>query len=500
MAVTSRAAIYCRISETDPRTSKVETQEVRCRALAARHGYTVEDAHVYVDDGVSAYNFAEREGFNRLLAAIPSGSFDVILATEETRFARQPLDKYQLELACVAAGVAWHTELEGYTDPATSDGAFVSEIRAAVARQESRRKSERQRATFDARLSKGEPLWGGRPFGYELDRKTLRPDEAAQIRWATETILSGGTLYSIIKRWNADGIRTARGKSWSYAQVQQVLKRPRNAGLVERRGEVLPDVLAQWEPIITREEHERLLAILQDPARSVSPSREPRWLCAGLALCGRCGATLRSATASYKGERFAIYRCSSRMNAASGGERHASHRAETLDAKVRGAIVSAFLLGPASLADRTGNRPSDVPVLLERLASIRREKDNLVEIAKVGGVDAAVRRQLTALNAEEQATETSLRARELESARVSMFVSSRRALFSSGTVRLSDAVTASDEIGVRFDSLPLVDRRVLVRELVTVTVHPGRRHDRVAVRHRVVTSLNEPDDAPLGAG
>lgn len=486
-----RAAIYCRISETEARTPKVEIQEARCRALAEREGFDVQEGHVYVDDGISGYQFAARPGWNRLLAALPSGEFDVILATEETRFTRQPQEKFAFELACVASGVTWHTEMDGPTDPSTSNGAFFSELRAALARQESRRKAERQRAAFDARLSKGEPLWGGRPFGYEVDRKTLRPVEAAEIRWATETILNGGTIYSIIKRWNGDGLLTARGKPWSYAQVQQVLKRPRNAGLVERRGEILYDVVATWDPIVTREQHERLIAILQDPARAVTRVRDPRWLCAGLALCGRCGATMRSAGANYKGESFTVYRCSSRMNAVAGGERHAAYRADALDARVGAAIVSAFLVGPASIVDGVGQAPSDVPVFLERLAALRREKENLVEVARIGGVDGAVRRQLTALNDEEATIEAKIRARELESARASMFVASRRALFGPGTVRFADAVAASQEIEERFDSLSLVERRVLVRELVSVTVHPGRRPDRVVIHHRAVTSLNE---------
>lgn len=486
-----RAAIYCRISETDARTPKVEIQEARCRALAEREGFEVQEAHVYADDGISGYRFVDRPDWKRLVAAIPSGAFDVILATEETRFTRQPQEKYAFELTCDASGVTWHTELDGPTDPSTSNGAFSSEIRAAFARQESRRKAERQRAAFDARLSKGEPLWGGRPFGYEVDRKTLRPVEAAQVRWAIETILNGGTIYSIIKRWNGDGLLTARGKPWSYAQVQQVLKRPRNAGLVERRGEILYDVSATWEPIITREQHERLMAILRDPSRAVTRVRDPRWLCAGLALCGRCGAPMRSAGANYKGESFTVYRCSSRMNAVAGGERHAAHRADVLDARVGAAIVSAFLMGPASMVDSVGKAPSDVPVLLERLVALRREKENLVEVAMIGGVDGAVRRQLTALNDEEAAIEARIRARELESARASMFVASRRALFGSGVVHFADAVTASQEIQERFETLSLAERRVLVRELVTVTVHPGRRPDRVLIHHRVVTSLNE---------
>jgi Resolvase, N terminal domain len=41
MMTSRRAAIYCRISQTDPRTHKVENQEQTCRELAAREGYEV---------------------------------------------------------------------------------------------------------------------------------------------------------------------------------------------------------------------------------------------------------------------------------------------------------------------------------------------------------------------------------------------------------------------------------------------------------------------------
>lgn len=497
MAVTQKAAIYCRISERDERYDKVEVQEERCRALAKRFGYEVAERHVYVDDGISGYRFVERPRWRRLLAAIPSGEFDLILATEETRFTRQPVEKNELELACIAAGVTWHTELEGPTDPRTSDGAFMSDIRSAVARQESRRKAERQRAAFDARIATGQPLWGGRPFGYEADRVTLNETEASEIRWATDILLRGGSLYSIIRRWNELGVRTARGNKWSYAQVQQVLSRPRNAGFVESHGEILEGVEASWAPIITRDEYRRLIAILRDPARSVSRSREPRWLCAGLALCGVCGSTLRSAGASDKTGRYTVYRCSTRMNAESGGRRHSAHRADTLDELVAEAVVSSFLFGPTRLMEMSGEAASDVSLIAERLSRIRREKENLVEVAKLGGVDAAVRQQLGALNREEDVAEAELRQRELASANAAMLVESHRALLGPGRVSLSEAATVRGQLRARFDRLSLIDRRTLVRELLTVTVNPGRSPDRVVIEHRYVPSLNSgADDEP----
>src|SRR5665648_841960 len=117
---TPRAGIYCRISKSDPNQPKVEVQEQDCRRLAELSGYEV--TRTYVDDGISASMFQNRPSWNQLLADITAGKIDVVLATEEERFTRQPSEKQLLALTCTAAGATWHTIRGGTVDPSTAIG------------------------------------------------------------------------------------------------------------------------------------------------------------------------------------------------------------------------------------------------------------------------------------------------------------------------------------------------------------------------------------------
>jgi DNA invertase Pin-like site-specific DNA recombinase len=70
------AAIYARKS-TDQNVADEEksvTRQVdRARTYPATKGWAVDDAHVYVDDGISGAEFEKRPGYVALMAAPPTG-------------------------------------------------------------------------------------------------------------------------------------------------------------------------------------------------------------------------------------------------------------------------------------------------------------------------------------------------------------------------------------------------------------------------------------------
>ena len=71
----------------------VARQIDHARQYAARKGWTVTDAYVYVDDGISGAEFANRPGFLRLMNALkPRAPFQVLIMSEESRLGREQLD------------------------------------------------------------------------------------------------------------------------------------------------------------------------------------------------------------------------------------------------------------------------------------------------------------------------------------------------------------------------------------------------------------------------
>ncbi len=81
------AAIYARKSTDQSGVSdeqrSVARQLEHARASAVRKGWQVSDQHVYVDDGISGAEFANRPGFLRLMNALkPRPPFLVLIMSE----------------------------------------------------------------------------------------------------------------------------------------------------------------------------------------------------------------------------------------------------------------------------------------------------------------------------------------------------------------------------------------------------------------------------------
>jgi hypothetical protein len=178
----------------------------------------------------------------------------------------------------------------GDYDLGTDDGKFLARILGAVAKKESDDKSRRLQRKHRELAEGGRVSGGGsRPFGYEQDRVTVRPGEAAIVREVAERLLAGDSKGSICRDLDARGVTTVTGKSWTIGTLGRMMTSARIAGLREHKGEITGQ--AQWAPIITPETLARLRA--SSAVAAATSARSPRrYLLAGLGRCRLCGATM----------------------------------------------------------------------------------------------------------------------------------------------------------------------------------------------------------------
>ncbi|MAG69637.1 MAG: hypothetical protein CL471_04965 [Acidobacteria bacterium] len=88
------AAIYARKSTDQNGVADAEKSVTRqidhAKAYAAKKGWTVAEAHVYQDDGVSGAEFKARPGYVRLMNALTSRApLDVLVVSELSRLGRE---------------------------------------------------------------------------------------------------------------------------------------------------------------------------------------------------------------------------------------------------------------------------------------------------------------------------------------------------------------------------------------------------------------------------
>ncbi|MBI5017122.1 MAG: recombinase family protein [Deltaproteobacteria bacterium] len=82
----STAAIYARTNTADCRLNPIEDQIAACRQLAARHGLTVLDHQIFVDEAISGQS-RDREALLALSHAAKEGCFQTLLVEDIARIA-----------------------------------------------------------------------------------------------------------------------------------------------------------------------------------------------------------------------------------------------------------------------------------------------------------------------------------------------------------------------------------------------------------------------------
>lgn len=308
------AVIYVRVSHDKKGQGRsVEEQESECREVCADNGWTVREPVIKDNSiGASRYSRAKsRPGFDSLPNILRRG--DVLVVWASDRAGRKMEDHLVLRDMCEQLGVIFCAGGQVYDFYKTADRARAGH-EAIDAEQESSRTRDRVVRAVKARANKGD-AHGALPFGYvrTFDPVTgernwhVDPVAAQLIRDAVETLLAGGSLYSIAELWNSRGMTTnyyvkektvngvvvpaKHGQPWQGRTVRNLLKRPTLAGLRTYRGEIVGP--GNWDPIITRDQHERVCAVMADPTRKGRHGRQAKHLLTNIATCSACGAGIR---------------------------------------------------------------------------------------------------------------------------------------------------------------------------------------------------------------
>jgi site-specific DNA recombinase len=251
----------------------------------------------------------------------------------------------------------------------------VARTLCAWARFESEHKGERVRAARRQAAEWGRWAGGCRPFGFESDGTTLRPREAAASARASEAIVAGASLRSVVLELNEAGHRTCWDKAWTTVGTRDMLRRARNAGLTSYGTETFP---AAWPAIVPEATWRAVVSILGDPARrtNTTNSNRVKWLGSGLYVCGVCGQpTLR---VSHTGNhRQPSYRCKTREDAGHSGG-HVTRAAPALDEYVERIIVArlhqpdatSLFTAPASTGLDTAALHTEAAALGQRLTDL----------------------------------------------------------------------------------------------------------------------------------
>lgn len=285
------ACIYCRMSEDrEGGGLGVDRQREDCEALATDLGLTV--VRVYTDNDLSAYSGKPRPGYQQMLDDLRTGLYGTVLAWHTDRLHRRPAELEEYIDVCEPRNVQTRTVKAGALDLTTATGRWQARQLGAMARYEVERMIERQRRARDQKVQRGEWSGGPRPYGWEPDGVTPIVEEIAVIREVTDAVLAGASIRALAADLNDRSLLTSTGARWDGSSLVRMLKRPRNAGILQHRGEEAGP--SKWDAAIDEPTWRSLRGVLDDPSRIPSASNVRKYLGSGLYLCGVCGEALTS--------------------------------------------------------------------------------------------------------------------------------------------------------------------------------------------------------------
>jgi DNA invertase Pin-like site-specific DNA recombinase len=448
--VARRAGIYARISsDRDGDNPAISRQLADCERLAGHKGWHVVER--YVDSDISAYGATPRPEYARMLEEIEAGIVEAVLVYHADRLHRHPRELEDFIDLCQHQQVQLAT-VTGDVDLSTHDGQLVARMLGAVAKKESDDKSRRIRRKHEELAQAGRLSGGGtRPFGFEADRRAIRPDEAAIIRELARRALAGDSLRSLCLDLDERGVPTVTGSAWTPQVLKGMLTSARISGQREHRGEIVAK--AEWPAIITPAETQRLRAKLNDPNRRTNRSAR-RYLLVQLLRCHNCGNRLYSRPRDDGSRR---YICASGPQY--GGCGKLAIVADPLEQYIVEAVLHR-LDSPELPRALNGNVSSD-PTGEEWQAEVERAQGKLDELAELWGNGEISRREWVKARAPIE--------QRLDAAK-------RRLAAINRTTELTPHLGNAKELREQWAEMTLSRQKQIVGALLEhVVVGPGRR-------------------------
>ncbi len=303
------------------------------------------------------------------------------------------------------------------------------------------------------------------PFGEHVACPSAPPPHTAKNknrrpRRICDLIVREGGVEPPLHHWNTDlnsaGHFTARGSEFSVDAVRYLLANPLYCGYIKHyaSGELYPVQGEAFPPIVGEQTWRAAVAKLEDNVRrSARQGNQPKYLLSTIGLCGKCGATLVSGTNSRKQP---TYRC--------GEQFHLTHQREPVDAMVTEAVLTR--LSSVDVHDLVMPQEDDGPDREELLTERNALVDRVKELSPLlRDIHQPVLEITAAIN------DVKARIDEIDAELLDRSVSAAAKLLADveepvGTAERREVVEAKWKV------LDVDRRRMLVDELVTVTIEP----------------------------
>ena len=297
------------------------------------------------DEGISGTQAAKRPQFLRMIRQCRQKKIDLVLVKSISRFARNTVDCLNYVRALRELGIAIVFE-EQNINTLESDGELLITLLGAVSQGESEAISENVKWGKRQAMREGKAaIQYKRLYAFEKGadgKPKIIPEQAEVVRQIYDSFLGGESLRMIKDTLERQAVPTVSGGSdWSIAVIRGILQNEKYCGDVLQQKSFVADCIShkhvrnvgQLPMYLTRDHHEGIVSrdtfhaakaefarrnAGRAPSRKQAPTGRScysaKYALTGRLMCGECGTLYRRCVWSKRGQKKAVWRCTSRID------------------------------------------------------------------------------------------------------------------------------------------------------------------------------------------
>lgn len=303
-----RCAVYCRVSSSSEDQLNSYAAQIRYYSSVFEGSETEELVDIYADEGITGTSEEKRAEFKRLISDCKKGKIDRIYTKSISRYARNTKDCLKSIRLLKALGVTIYFEKENIDTAKMSDEMMIT-IMGGLAQEESTSISQNQKWSVRKRMQNGSYQAPSIAYGYKKEDGKIVIDEprAKMVKQIFEWYLSGIGVTTITAELNKRNVPPSMyGKQWCNFAVSYILTNERYVGdmLLQKtystdtmpihkkvnKGEKTKYLVkGSHEPIISKEDFERVQILLKYKSNQFSRETGDKAHLSGIIKCGCCG-------------------------------------------------------------------------------------------------------------------------------------------------------------------------------------------------------------------
>lgn len=412
------AVAYYRYSSHGQTEQSIEGQQAAARAYATAKGYNL--IHEYVDRAMTGRN-DDREQFQQMLTDAAKHQFKVIILWKVDRFGRNREEITFNKHRCRKHGV--RVEYVAETVPQTPEGVILESVLEGMAEYYSLQLSQNVRRGMRVSASKAQSVGGNRPLGYKTgpDKKfIIDPATAPIVQQVYQLYAAGDTITDIIKKLNAQGLRTLRGRPFTRNSLRTMLTNEKYIGVYKYKDEVR--IENAIPPLIDKDTFDAVQKMLKNNRRA--PARKwsrADYLLTDKLFCGHCGSGMVGESGTSKqGIKYNYYLCTKhkkRQGCAKKAVRQDWIEKLVLDTTAKilqnDEIFDNIIEGTWAFYMAQDERQTRIKGYTSKLAEIDGAISNIIKAVEAGLFTPALTERMNSLNEQKTALQAALAAEEL---------------------------------------------------------------------------------------